>query len=233
MSYVGKRFGDLMVTHGSGMREWPDGEGRSCVVCECPVGHEVLVVLELVRRARWKGQCPVCNDLPFDGGRVAARVEASIVPSSKQPHAISERLYRTWLSVRTRASRKGCGIEPDWKDFHVFCSDVGDPPSERHSLRRQASSKGFVRGNVHWIEPLALTLTWEGETLSLTEWAYRKGLTYQAIADRLRRGWSTADTLSIPLGEPGKPHPLRPRFVPSSEHGHAEATTTPEGDPSE
>jgi hypothetical protein len=48
-------------------------------------------------------------------------------------------------------------------------------------------------------------LTHEGETLSITQWARRTGMSRQVIHYRLRNGWSIHDTLTQPMHPKGRP----------------------------
>jgi len=42
-------------------------------------------------------------------------------------------------------------------------------------------------------------LTWNGETMNLTEWAKRQGLTLRVLHYRVSRGWTTERALSTPM----------------------------------
>jgi len=42
------------------------------------------------------------------------------------------------------------------------------------------------------------TLTYNGETLTLRQWAHRLGCSHQVLRERLRLGWSVKRTLTTP-----------------------------------
>ncbi len=44
------------------------------------------------------------------------------------------------------------------------------------------------------------TLTYRGETLTLTQWAERLGCRHQTLGNRLRAGWPTSTIITTPVG---------------------------------
>jgi hypothetical protein len=60
------------------------------------------------------------------------------------------------------------------------------------ALRRPKFNCGEKRNGHHW-------LTYDGKTLTVTQWGQELGLPRDAIWARLRRGWSIEKTLSMPL----------------------------------
>lgn len=53
--------------------------------------------------------------------------------------------------MRDNSKRRGIRVEPAWKKFISFISDVGTRPSTDHTLSRIDLDVGYVRGNVAWL----------------------------------------------------------------------------------
>ena len=50
-----------------------------------------------------------------------------------------------WINKRTK-----CGIVSEWEDFLVFVKDVGERPSDKHTIRRIDESKPYGPDNFFW-----------------------------------------------------------------------------------
>ena len=61
-------------------------------------------------------------------------------------------LYGTWRWIRKRTVTS---TVPEWDDFWCFVKDVGDRPSDKHTIRRIDESKPYGPDNFFWKERLA------------------------------------------------------------------------------
>jgi len=103
---------------------------------------------------------------------------------------------------------RGIRVCDAWRDsFEAFLRDVGPRPSKAHSIDRYPNNDGhYEPGNVRWATPReqqsnkrsAHPLTFQGETLSVMDWARRLGMPQPTLANRIRRGWSTERALTTP-----------------------------------
>lgn len=50
-----------------------------------------------------------------------------------------------WISRRTK-----CGVSPEWEDFWAFVKDVGDRPSDKHTIRRIDENRPYSTDNWFW-----------------------------------------------------------------------------------
>lgn len=71
-------------------------------------------------------------------------------------------LYRTWQNIKTRCYNKNCKYYSDYggrgirvckewlNDFNVFCTDMGEKPTPRHSIERDDVNGDYCKSNCRW-----------------------------------------------------------------------------------
>lgn len=121
--------------------------------------------------------------------------------------------YAVWESMHYRCRshphylRLGISVCERWSDFEAFYADMGPRPSLLYSIDRYPDGKGnYEPGNCRWATPLQqsqntnrnVNVTWNGETACVSEWARRVGINEKTIHERLERGWSPEQALSLP-----------------------------------
>jgi hypothetical protein len=131
-------------------------------------------------------------------------------------HGLSHTLhYGAWKAMCQRCSNqkneqfpnyggRGITVCPRWRDdYMAFLADVGPRPSPLHSLDRIDNDGHYEPGNVRWAtidrqlrnQRRARLITFGEETLCLTDWAHRCGLTSVGLHRRLEAGWSLEKAL--------------------------------------
>jgi hypothetical protein len=108
---------------------------------------------------------------------------------------------------RHRYGGRGITVCDRWLDFENFLADMGNRPSARYSLDREDNDKGYSPENCRWADLYTqanntrrnVFLTFNGETLTIAQWASRLGLNVKTLAYRVRAGWSAEEALTIPL----------------------------------
>ena len=128
-------------------------------------------------------------------------------------------LYRAWESMFDRVrsslrypsySKRGILVEPAWGNYAVFRSYIDEHLGERppkHSLDRIDNDRGYEPGNIRWASPKQQTrnrssntlITVDGQTLCISEWAERTGISSAVICARRKRGWSDSDAVRTPV----------------------------------
>lgn len=123
--------------------------------------------------------------------------------------------HNAWRNMRRRCYTKsnpiyhlygGRGIRvcDRWNEsFLNFLEDMGPRPSTRHTLERVNNNRGYGPENCCWAtmkEQHRNTrrnrfVSFQGERLTLADWAQRKGLHPATLHSRLRRGWPLAKAL--------------------------------------
>lgn len=103
---------------------------------------------------------------------------------------------------------KGIRVCDRWQEnFQNFLEDMGERPSMLHSLDRIDNNGDYCPENCRWATnkqqkrntSANRLITYKDETLCMSEWAERVGLSYGVIQSRLRLGWSIDKTLSTPI----------------------------------
>lgn len=166
---VGQRFGKLVV------REWVPGSQWKCD-CDCG-GSTVVLTANLTRKNTQSCGC--------------IRNHMSSIRNTK--HGMyGTRVYKIWHGVRGRCfaptkgvayqqyGARGITMDDEWAgDFLAFLRDVGEPPTDGHSLDRIDNSKGYVPGNVRWATPVEQAnnksnnrwVTYQGQRYTLAQLA--------------------------------------------------------------
>jgi hypothetical protein len=199
---TGQRFGRLTVLRRDHRHYWR---------CRCECGHETVARCDHLATGRTQS----CGCL--------ARVLASrrrlhhgaSIGKERNPHYHE---YAAWLRIRQRCYNPSCreyryyggrgiGLAPEWRDdFAAFLAGVGKRPSLQASLDRIDNSRGYEPGNVRWTDRQTQMnntrrnrrLTWNGETLTLTQWSRRLGCNIGMLYARANAGWSTERILTTP-----------------------------------
>lgn len=198
---AGCTFGDWTVLHRS---DKTNRTGQVRWVCRCACGVERDVIGTTLRNGTSTG----C------GCRTFRQFAAALVT-----HGLSNTPeHRIWIAMRARCRNptttkwtiyggRGITVDPRWNDFATFLKDMGPRPSARHSIERRDGNLGYTPENCYWATITQQNrntarnrfLTYEGETMTIAEWAERKGMSYGALSNRIKDGWSVVDALSIPV----------------------------------
>lgn len=126
--------------------------------------------------------------------------------------------YRSWRSMINRCENpkheqyvrygaRGISICVRWHNsFKLFLEDMGERPPNT-TIDRINNSGNYTPDNCRWATSQIQMrnmrrnkyLTFNGETLCLTEWAERLGGKDNSLSSRLERGWSVERALSTPF----------------------------------
>jgi hypothetical protein len=126
--------------------------------------------------------------------------------------------WRVWTNIRSRCNHKGRsdyahygarGIRvcAEWRSYARFLADMGPRPSEKHTIDRLDNDRGYEPGNCRWATMLEqennrrnnIKLTHDGETMNMSQWARRYGMSGAALRQRLVNGWSMEMALTAPV----------------------------------
>jgi hypothetical protein len=97
---------------------------------------------------------------------------------------------------------RGITFQASWREFANFYADMGDPPTEKHTLERSDVNGNYDKGNCIWITAFDQMankrnnhrITYDGRTQILAAWARELGIHHATIRNRLLKGWSTHES---------------------------------------
>lgn len=124
--------------------------------------------------------------------------------------------YQIWKAMKARCygvnhknysdyGGRGIKVCERWKDnFQAFYADMGSRPSDKHSIERSDHNGDYSPDNCRWATQKeqtrntrrSKTITHNGETKTVAEWADITGIDSSTIYHRLYAGWAPAEALS-------------------------------------
>ncbi len=102
---------------------------------------------------------------------------------------------------------RGVNVCERWMNsFENFYADMGERPGGT-SLERLDNDADYAPENCRWAtreeqganQRTNRLIEYNGETLSLSQWARRTGLSKHTISARIKRGWPVDKALATPL----------------------------------
>lgn len=147
---------------------------------------------------------------------VTREPHAGLTPGSHGQ--VGTRAYRAWQRMSSRCNNpnatqwkwyggRGIKVCGRWSEFKNFFADMGGAPTDKHTIDRIDHNGNYEPGNCRWATMQeqqehkrdrsdTVWLTHEGETLSVTEWAKRLGVSRHRLYTRLNGGWDIASVLT-------------------------------------
>jgi len=140
-------------------------------------------------------------------------------------HGLSRAYPREWAAWRAARNRcieaahpsfenyggRGITMCREWlDDFPAFFAHMGPCPAGKQ-LDREDNDGDYTPRNCRWATPqqqarnkrTSRLVSHDGRTLTIAEWSERTGVSYNAIKNRLERGWQVAAALTTPTGRRG------------------------------
>jgi hypothetical protein len=175
-------------------------------LCLCDCGRMKTVRIDALRSGRVKSCGCLHDTLPIKHGQGIGGEKT--------------RTYRTWLAMRTRCLNpnskdypryggRGIRVCKRWDDFTLFLEDMGERPSETHSIDRIDPNDDYTPDNCRWATSKEQgrnrrnnrKLTHSGESLCIAEWAEKTGISLAALKCRLDVcGYTVEEALTLPIG---------------------------------
>lgn len=128
-------------------------------------------------------------------------------PEYQSWHAMKQRCYNPSAVKYDRYGGRGITVCHRWRtSFQNFLDDMGRKPSPSHSIDRIDNDGNYEPSNCRWATRQEQTrnttstnlLTYNGETLCVTDWAAKIGIAPNTLANRLAVGWPLAKALTAP-----------------------------------
>ena len=128
--------------------------------------------------------------------------------------------YVVWSSMRDRCNNprnqrfaryggRGISVCERWNDFANFLEDMGRRPTLNHTIERMNNDGSYEPGNCRWAtraeqnenQSTTRKVTAYGRTQSVSAWAREIGVSRESLRDRLNRGMSPEEAVSVrPIG---------------------------------
>lgn len=128
--------------------------------------------------------------------------------------------YVVWERMRSRCNSptdkryrsyggRGISVCPEWDNFARFLADMGERP-EGTTLERIDNNLGYSKTNCRWATPQeqnnntsrSLHIVFQGEQLTLRQWAEKLELPYRSLWYRYSKGVRLPE-LFAPIGATG------------------------------
>jgi hypothetical protein len=202
LDLTGQKFGRLLVKS-----EAQQIAGRKAYLCLCDCGAEKVLRSSYLQ----SGNVRSCGCLRSEAN--AAAGERRKVPGAKRHQA----LYHRWATMKQRCENpgnpffknyggRGITVCEAWRtSFDAFLADMGEPPTDAHTLERIDNDGSYSPENCRWAlrseqlrnQRRTILITIDGETMAAKDWAARTGVSYQSMTKAFRTGGIDAVTAMV------------------------------------
>ncbi len=149
------------------------------------------------KQTYWQCRCLACGserDYAAGNLRMGYSTQCKNCPARRRERKRDIPGYSTWRRMTKRGP-----VCKRWLSFDQFISDMGAPPKDKPYIMRMDPARQYKPGNCIW-SPVARTtlLTYQGRTMSLTQWAKELNLSRMGLYLRLKK-MSVEEALSKPV----------------------------------
>jgi hypothetical protein len=198
---AGERFGLLVALRHIGAGTW---------LLRCDCGKEHITLGSSLRRGKVKS----CGCLKR-GTHGHSHVDGK-----------RTRTYSSWQNMIGRVTqpsnpafdhyrKRGIDMDPRWRDFANFLTDMGERPEGNYTLDRIDNDKGYWSDNCRWATKREqannrvtnLLFEYRGKTYTLANLARETGVSKEVLRSRLCRcdlDWTVEDAVNTPLHGRGR-----------------------------
>ena len=197
--------------------------GSAQFLCQCDCGNKTIIPGTSIR----KGHSKSCGCLRDE--LASKRMQG--VKFGLKHGLYGTKIYTTWRAMLQRCEdtnssgyykygAKGIKVCKRWHNIKNFVSDMGFPPSPKHSIDRIKNHGDYKPSNCKWstlIEQmnnhsLNVFISYNGEANTIAQWACKLNLNYKALRKRIRTfHWTIERSLNTPTKTPYKPRCEYPR----------------------
>lgn len=205
------RFGRLTVVDDAPSIFSASGYEARCALVRCDCGAEKAVRATDLRN----GYTHSCGCLQRELLSKATHVRIKTHGESRRSSefiiwsGMNQRCHSPTCKDFPRYGGRGIYVCERWRGpqgYKNFLADMGRRPSARHSIERKANNGPYAPGNCKWALPKeqcnnrrnSVILEIEGEKHTIAEWAAISGVSYVAVWQRIRKGWSAKEAVFRP-----------------------------------
>ena len=171
-------------------------------------------------KVMWRCRCDCGKEVVVWGSALTQGTTVSCgCKKRKHGYAKKERLYQTWGNMRRRCydpankryaqyGGRGITICPEWDDYAAFRAwALSAGYRDDLTIDRIDVDGNYCPENCRWATAAEQAnnvtrnrlLTYQGKTMTMSEWAKEFGISYGAINHRVQRGWSMERIASTPV----------------------------------
>lgn len=197
----GQRFGRLTVLERAGR----DKRGQTLWLCKCDCGNESIIRSSNLKR----GISTSCGCFRNEKTSQRRKIHG-------QKHS---RLYTIWGNMKKRCSSpndpafkyyggREITVCVEWEKSFVAFRDwaLSNGYADNLTIDRIDVNGNYCPENCRWADVQTQmnntrrnhTITFNGETHTLSEWSRLSGINYMSLKTRLRRGWTIERALTTP-----------------------------------
>ncbi len=205
-----ERFGRLITVKRAGHSR----DHQPLWECICDCGGSATVTQKRLKNGSTQSCGCLGNEARIRQGHLNAKHGDNGIVNGKQSPTVEYQAWRAMIGrcYNSKTSNyhlyggRGIKVCDEWRrSYSAFLAYIGRRPSPRHSLDRFPDNDGnYEPGNVRWATQQEqgrnrrtnVTITINGETRCVREWAELSGIGEATITHRLKSGWETSRLLS-------------------------------------
>ncbi|WP_417444603.1 hypothetical protein [Joostella sp.] len=211
MEMIGKKFNRLTIISFIGI----DNYRNKVWKCVCVCGNYTKASTTSLK----KGNTKSCGCLQKEKAAMTGRNILKTHGLSKNADGTKTRLFRIWSGMKTRCNNsrvveypryggKGVEVCASWMNYENFHKwSINNGYKNNLSIDRIDVDGNYEPSNCRWVtdkiqcrnRTSSRLLTFKGDTKTLSEFAEEFNISIQALHNRLKRGWSLEESLTIPL----------------------------------
>lgn len=204
---TGQRFGRLVVL---GVDLQRSGRGNTYWHCQCDCGGAASVTATGLHAGTQSCGC----------------LRREFVASKKTHGKTGTSMHNRWVCMRQRCKNpnhpayanyggRGITVCDRWdQSFEAFLVDMGEPPTPDHTIDRIDNDGPYSPENCRWItateqnrnQRRSTRITVDGITRTVVGWAEVMGISQETIRQRIRRGMSPEEAVTLPVGYNAQSH---------------------------
>ena len=202
---TGQKFGRLTILK----RMDKNKRGDYRWLCKCICGKEKIVIGSDLKSGNTKS----CGCLRKEQTRERFTTHGHLKDDT------ASKTYTSWESMIKRCTNpnnkdyhhyggRGIKVCQRWRKFENFLEDMGEPPTEKHSIDRIDNNLGYCKENCRWAtrkEQQRNTrrnhmISFHGKIQCLAAWAEELNINYSTLSSRIFiLGWSVEKAFTTPV----------------------------------
>jgi hypothetical protein len=200
----GQTFGRLTALYFAGHDKRKE-HAIGLYACRCECGNEVVVASFALKHGNTRS-CGCMVKKPVD-------VKREMHGGHDKPE------YDVWQAMKARCERpqhkdyadyggRGITVCDRWRhSFAAFMEDMGERPTDKHTLERRRVNEGYSPDNCYWLpwseqnwnRRDTVYVEYKGEKIGVAKLAHQHGIPPYRLHGRLKNGWSVEDALTTPV----------------------------------